>query len=114
MRLIFYIISAILFPFTLTGYVIWIGKGLSAGRGSGVSATAQGPLSARVFQHMLGTRDDEPALRPMMMLPNVPAAGLHLFAAPMLFAHRLTGYVPRAFRYRSRARLRHRTRPRRA
>ena len=87
------------FPVSLAGYTIWIGKGLLAGRGSGVSGTAQGPLSARVFQHMLGTREDQPASRLMMVLPDVPAAGVRLFAAPLLCAHRLTGYVPKAFRY---------------
>jgi methyltransferase (TIGR00027 family) len=96
---IFYIINIVLFPVSLAGYAIWIGKALLTGRGSGVSGTAQGPLSARVFQHMLGTRDDHPASRLMMVLPNVPAAGVRLFAAPLLFAHRVTGFVPRAFRY---------------
>ena len=96
---IFYIINVVLFPVSLTGYTIWFGKGLLTGRGSGVSGTAQGPLSARVFQHMLGTREDQPASRLMMVLPAVPAAGVRLFAAPLLCAHRLTGYVPKAFRY---------------
>jgi hypothetical protein len=41
---VFYILSVLLFPITLLGYVIWTGS-LLAGRGSGVSATAQGPLS---------------------------------------------------------------------
>jgi hypothetical protein len=45
---VFYILNVLLFPVTLIGYVIWVGKGLLAGRGSGVSATAQGPLSGRV------------------------------------------------------------------
>src|SRR5829696_3723867 len=96
---IFYIINVVLFPVSFAGYIIWIGKGLLTSRGSGVSGTAQGPLSARVFQHMLGTRDDEPASRLMMVLPSVPAAGLRLFATPMLLAHRVIGYVPKAFRY---------------
>jgi methyltransferase (TIGR00027 family) len=96
---VFYILNVLLFPVTLVGYVIWVGKGLLTGRGSGVSATAQGPLSARFFQHKLGVREDEPASRLMLVLPNVPPVGLHLFGAPMLFAHRVTGYVPRAFRY---------------
>jgi len=95
----FYVLSVLLFPVTLTGYVIWIGRGLLFGRGTGVSATAQGPLFARFFQHRLGIREDEPACRLMMVLPNVPAVGLHLFVAPLLFAHRVTGYVPKAFRY---------------
>ncbi len=95
---VFYILSVLLFPVTLLGYVIWTGS-LLAGRGSGVSATAQGPLSARWFEHNLGTREDEPADRLMMVLPGVPPLGPRLVAGPMLLAHRLTGYVPKAFRY---------------
>ena len=92
-------LGVLLFPVTLTGYVIWAGGALLAGRGSGVSGTAQGPLSARFFEHKLGTRQDDPAYRLMMALPNVPPVGLRLFVWPMLLAHRVTGYVPKAFRY---------------
>src|SRR5690349_14410266 len=95
---VFYILSGLLFPVTLLGYVIWIGS-LIARRGSGVSTTAQGPLSARWAEHLLGTRKDEGADRLMRVLPGVPSLGPRLTASPMLFAHRLTGYVPRAFRY---------------
>src|SRR5207249_1195763 len=35
----------------------------------------------------------------MMLLPGVPPLGVRLVAGPMLLAHHLTGYVPRAFRY---------------
>jgi methyltransferase (TIGR00027 family) len=96
---VFYILFVLLFPVTLIGYAIWVGKLLLAGRKSGVSGTAQGPLSARWFQHRLGTRRDEPSNRLMMVLPGVPPLGLRLVAGPMLLAHRLSGYVPKAFRY---------------
>ena len=96
---IYYFLSVLLFPVTLIGYVIWVGQALLTGRRSGVSGTAQGPLSARFFEHKLGTRQDEAANRLMMALPNVPPWGLRLFLWPMLLAHRLTGYVPKAFRY---------------
>jgi methyltransferase (TIGR00027 family) len=96
---VFYILSILLLPLTLLGYVIWVGKALLTGRKSGVSGTAQGPLSARWFQHHLGTRRDEPANRLMMVLPGVPPLGLRLVAGPTLLAHRLSGYVPKAFRY---------------
>ncbi len=96
---IYYFLSVLLFPVTLLGYVIWVGGALLTGRASGVSGTAQGPLSARFFEHKLGTRQDEAANRLMMALPNVPPLGLRLFLWPMLLAHRLTGYVPKAFRY---------------
>lgn len=93
------LLSFLLLPVTVLGYVVWAGGALLAGRGSGVSGTAQGPLSARFFAHRLGTRQDQPADRLMMALPNVPPLGLRLFVWPMLLAHRLTGYVPKAFRY---------------
>jgi hypothetical protein len=96
---LFYILSVLLFPFTLLGYVIWIGKGILTKGASGVSSTAQGPLFARWFEHQLGTREDEPANRLMMVLPGIPPLGLRLVSGPTLLAHRLTGYVPKAFRY---------------
>ncbi len=92
-------LSVLLLPVTALGYVIWVGGAVLGGRGSGVSGTAQGPLSARFFEHKLGTRQDEPASRLMMALPNVPPLGLRLFTWPMLLAHRVSGYVPKAFRY---------------
>ncbi|HYO65148.1 MAG TPA: SAM-dependent methyltransferase [Archangium sp.] len=95
---VFYLLSFLLFPVTQLGYVLWVGS-LLARRGSGVSGTAQGPLSARWFDHMLGTRKDEPTERLMRVLPGVPPLAPRLVAGPMLLAHRLTGYVPRAFRF---------------
>lgn len=96
---IYTILSVLLFPVTLLGYVIWVSGALLAGRGSGVSGTAQGPLSARWFMHNHGTRQDEPSNRLMMVLPGVPPLGKCLVVGPMLLAHRVSGYVPRAFRY---------------
>ena len=64
-----------------------------------MSGTAQGPLSARWFQHQLGTRRDEPAHRLLMVLPGVSPLAVRLVFGPMLLAHRLSGYVPQAFRY---------------
>ncbi len=95
----FYGLNILLLPFTLLGYVIWVGKSILSRRSSGASGTAQGPLAARYAEHVLGTRPDEPARRLMMVLPDVPPAGLYLTGGPLLLAHRLTGYVPKAFRY---------------
>jgi len=33
---VFHILSVLLFPVTLIGYVIWVGMGILTGRGSGV------------------------------------------------------------------------------
>jgi O-methyltransferase involved in polyketide biosynthesis len=85
-------------PVILVGCLVWVGKLFAAAR-SGVSATAQGPLSARFSEHNFGTREDEAADRLMRALPGVPRLGLRLTTGPVLLAHRVTGYVPRAFRY---------------
>ena len=95
----FYVLSVLLFPITLVGYLIWVAKALFAGRGSGISGTAQGPLSARWFAHNLGTRSDEPANRLLMVVPGISPVAVRMVAGPMMFGHWLTGYVPKAFRY---------------
>ena len=97
-RVGFYLLCALMSPVILAGYLVWVGKLFAAGR-SGVSATAQGPLSARFSEHNFGTRQDEAADQLMRRLPGVPPLGLRLTTGPVLLAHRLTGYVPRAFRY---------------
>src|SRR6266550_2099806 len=96
---VFYILSVLLFPVTLIGYMIWVGKGIHTWSASGVSGTAQGPLYAHWFEHKLGAREDEPANRLMMVLPGILRWGLRLVSAPTLLAHRVTCYVPRAFSY---------------
>lgn len=96
---VFYILYILLLPVTVVGYVLWVGKALLAGLGSGVSGTAQGSLSARYFEHHLGTRRDEPSNRLLTALPGVSPLGVRLFAGPLMLAHRLSGYVPKAFRY---------------
>ncbi len=97
--LVFYTLSLLLFPIMLLGYVIWIGKMYLVGHSSGVSMTAQGPLSARWLEHVLGARQDEAAARLLMAVPGISLLAVHLFANPILFASRLTGFVPRTFRY---------------
>ena len=91
---VYYIISILLLPVSLLGYVIWVGKGFLMGNPSGVSATAQGPLSARWAMHNLGTRPDEPANRLMPLLPGVPPVASRMVSFPTLLAHRVSGYVP--------------------
>ena len=96
-RVGFYLLCALMSPVILVGYLAWVGKLFAAGR-SGVSVTAQGPLSARFSEHNFGTRQDEAANR-LMRPAGCPAPG----AAPDDWsgaagapAHR---YVLRAFRY---------------
>ncbi len=95
---IFYMVCVLLFPAILAGYLLWVGK-LYAGRRSGVSGTAQGPLSARWFQHRIGIRRDEPAHRMLMALPGISPLAVWLLFGPLLLAYRLSGYVPPAFQY---------------
>jgi methyltransferase (TIGR00027 family) len=96
--LLYYAIYVLLLPVVLAGYAVWVGK-LYAGRRSGVSATAQGPLSARWFQHELGIRRDVAAHRLLMVLPGVSPLAVRLVFGPMRFASRISGYVPPTFRY---------------
>ncbi|MCZ9883837.1 class I SAM-dependent methyltransferase [Arthrobacter sp. B2a2-09] len=94
----FYALSIVLFPFALLGYAIWVGK-LLAARPSGVSTSAQAPLSARWAMHNFGVREDQAANRLLPLLPGVPWLGMRLAFWPTVFAHRVTGFVPKTFRY---------------
>ena len=96
--IVFYAVCLVLLPVILAGYTLWIAKAL-AGRAAGVSATAQGPLSARWLQHWLGTRRDDAAHRLLMVVPGVSPLAVHLVFGPVLLAHRLSGYIPRTFKY---------------
>jgi methyltransferase (TIGR00027 family) len=96
---VFYLVNVLLFPITLVGYIIWLARIAIAQRTSQASLSAQGPLSSRVTMHVLGLRRDVAAYRLFMALPSTSPLGLLLAAGPVLLAHRLTGYVPGAFRY---------------
>src|ERR1051326_931622 len=85
---VFYVINILLFPVTLIGYVIWVGKTILTGRGSGDSVTAQGPLSGRWFMHYLGTRADEPSAQLLMVLPGISPLGVRLSSVSLRLSHR--------------------------
>src|SRR5262249_15787195 len=68
-------------------------------RKSGVSVMAQGIITTRWLQHELDTRADEPADRLLMVLPGIPHLGYRLGFGPLLFAHRVSGYVAKGYRY---------------
>jgi methyltransferase (TIGR00027 family) len=95
----FYSLNALLFPITLIGYLLWIVGGVVRAHESKVSMTAQGPLSARWTMDQFGVRRDVAAARIMPILPGVPWLASRLTSFPMFFAHRVTGFVPKTFRY---------------
>ena len=95
----FRIIQIILLPIGAVGYVLFVVKLVTFSRRSGTSATVLASLYTRYMQHRLGTRRDEPCDRLMMVLPDISHLGLLLATAPTLLAQRLTGYVPRIYRY---------------
>src|SRR5215510_10693307 len=93
------ILQIILVPIAAVAYVVLLIKLILYSRRSGVSATVLASFHTRWMQHKLGTRRDEPCARLMKVLPNVSELGTSLVAAPTLVGHRLTGYVPKIYRY---------------
>ena len=96
---VFRIIQIVLLPVGVVSYVVFVVKLVTYSRKTGTSATVLASHYTRYMQHKLGTRHDEACARLMMVMPNVPQLGLRLETAPTLVAHRLTGYVPRIYRY---------------
>ncbi len=96
---VFRIIQIILLPVGVVGYILFVVKLIAYARRTGSSATVLASLYTRYMQHKLGTRRDDLGVRLMLVMPNVSHPGLHLSTAPTLVAHRLTGYVPRIYRY---------------
>ena len=96
---IFRLIQIAWSPLALVGYVPLVLKLIIYSRTSGVSSTTLASFYTRWMQHTLGTRLDEPVARLMMVLPNISHLGLRLAPGGTLLAHRLTGYVPRIYRY---------------
>lgn len=106
---IFRAIQLALLPLEVAAYIVTVPRMLAYSRHTGVSATLSASLYTRFMQHRLQTRPDDPAVRLLAVMPNVSRGGLRLEAAPTLVGHRLTGYVPRIYRYpyRGRAPMRH-------
>ena len=92
---VYYLINILLFPITLIGYVL-MSVSFFAGRKSAVSGTALSPLTGRWLLHNFGTRQDEPANRLMMAIAG---SSVSLTLGPMIFAHQVSGYLPKDYRY---------------
>jgi methyltransferase (TIGR00027 family) len=56
-------------------------------------------MTMRWLQHQLGLRRDEACAKLIKVLPNHCYAGLCAASFPVLLGHRLTGFVPKMFRY---------------
>ena len=96
---IFRLIQIAWSPIGLVGYVLLVITMIIFSRKSGVSSTTLASLYTRRMQHKLGTRLDEPCERLTMVLPNVFYLALRLVTGGTLLAYRLTGYVPRVYRF---------------
>jgi len=95
----FRLIQLALLPLGTVGYLWALPRLLVYSHRTAVSATLLASLYSRYMQHRLGTRADGPAARLMLVMPNVSRIGFGLVAVPTAVAHRLTGYVPRIYRY---------------
>lgn len=96
---VFRLIQIIWSPIAFVSYIFFVSKLVVYSRRSDVSSTTLASLYTRWMQHKLGTRLDEPCERLMMVLPNVSLLSLRLVTGGTLLAHRLTGYVPRLYRF---------------
>ncbi len=95
--LAFVIVSVVLLPVSVIGYVAFGVTILIEARGSGASFTAYKPLGARWLFDRTGARPD-PAVGPLMAaLPGGRTLGLLM--APSLIAARVSGYEPFFMRY---------------
>jgi methyltransferase (TIGR00027 family) len=87
------------FPLVVVGYVVFVAKLTIYSLRRRVSGTVLASFYTRWMQHQLGTRRDDACARLMRVMPNVSQVGLRLVTGPTLVAHRLTGHVPKIYRY---------------
>jgi methyltransferase (TIGR00027 family) len=96
---VFRAVQAAALPIGIVGYAAFAVRLVQHTRRSGTSGSVLASLYTRYMQHELGTRQDEPCERVMRTMPSVSPVGLALSTTPTLVAHRLTGYVPKLYRY---------------
>lgn len=97
--LFFTVITLLLLPIIIFGYILAIIKVVSVGRRTGVSVTAYEPLAVRWMLHEAGFRDDEAVKKIPFSVPSTSALGWWAFMGPILLASRLSGYVPGMMRF---------------
>jgi len=93
------LIWIVFLPVVLVVGTAYLTHRILSSRKLGVSATAFGAMSTRWMQHQLGLRQDDACARLIKVLPNHCYAGLYAAVFPVLLSHRLTGFVPKRFRY---------------
>jgi hypothetical protein len=96
---VFHVIQIVWSPIAVVVYVPFVIQLIAYSRKSGVSSTTGASLYTRWMQHHLGTRLDEPCVRLTTVLPNFSTSALRLLMNGTLLGHRITGYVPRKYRY---------------
>src|SRR3954470_22312837 len=87
------------FPLAMVAYVIFVAKMVAYSRRSSVSSSILASFYPRWMMHQLRTRRDDPCVRLMRVMPNISQVALGLLTGPTLLAHRLTGFVPKIYRY---------------
>ena len=86
-------------PWSVAGYLLMVTKAVFPARRTGESGTALASLYTRYMQHQMGTRRDVVATRLMAALPNVSPVALRVTSAAPMLGHKLTGHVPRIYRF---------------
>lgn len=98
MRVLIYTALMVVFtPLLLLGLPFYLVP-ILASRGR-VSGTAYEPLTSRVFLHLMGGRPDPAALALTRGLPATNRVVMILLVYPLVWATRLSGYLPPLFEY---------------
>ena len=98
MRIALYVLLCILWiPLFLLGGIIYVIP-IYRSRGK-VSGTAYEPFSLRLLYHLHGGRPDPAALQLARGLPGTNGLVMATIFYPMVWASRITGYMPEALQY---------------
>ncbi len=97
--LLFGLISLLLAPISILGFVAYMATLLLLNRRNGISGTAYEPFMGRMMMHDVGDREDVAAKKLSVTLPALPHPIWSLLMGPTMLAGRLSGYFPEAFRY---------------
>ncbi len=95
----FRIIQFAWLPIGIVGYILLVIAMILFSRTSGVSSTTLASVYTRRMLHQMGTRGDEPCEQLTKVLPNAFYLALRLVTGGTILAHRLTGYIPKIYRF---------------